>query len=95
MFVPIKDLIGDLTKELGLNQRAALQAIAVDYAKAVPPKILEATRITTLRNGVLEIEVFAAPLLMELRQYLQKQILKQLQASHPNVRDVRFVPSRS
>jgi len=90
MFIPIKDLIGDVTAQLGLNQRAHLQAIADTYARTVEPQVLASTRLATLRNGVLEIEVRAAPLLMELSQFRKRDILRRLREEHPHVRDLRF-----
>lgn len=90
-----KDLLADLNDKIGLNQRAKVQAIAETYAKVVPEKFLKSTLILTIRNGVLEIEVSSAPLFMELRQYHGPQILKQLQESHPQIRDIRFSPAPS
>jgi len=90
MFVQIKDLIGEITNELGLNQRAQIQALSDTYARIVEPHVLQATRLATLKNGVLEIEVSLAPLLMELSQFRKRHILQQLREEHPTVRDLHF-----
>lgn len=89
----MKDLLTTLIDQLGLHQRAALQALSASYAAAVPPRILQATRLTTFRNGVLEIEVLAAPVLMELKLYHQQALLRQLRQDHPGLRALRFRPS--
>ncbi|MBI2194950.1 MAG: DUF721 domain-containing protein [Planctomycetes bacterium] len=94
MMVRLKDLLHEVTDYLGLNRRAELQDVAEAYARAAPPALLQASRILSLRQGVLEIEVSSAPLLMELKQYQRPAILQRLQKTHPHIRDLQFRPAR-
>ncbi|MDA0836479.1 MAG: DciA family protein [Planctomycetota bacterium] len=94
MFSQFKDLIGDVSKQLGLDQRARVQAYADSYAQIVEERVLKLTRLTTIREGVLEIEVTLAPMLMELSQYQKRTILKGLKQLHPEIRDIHFRAAR-
>ena len=95
MFSQFKDLLGDVTQQLGLDKRAEVQAIADAYGDLVEKRVLESTRVMSLRNGVLEIDVLHAPMLMELSVFQKPQILKQLRAEHPGIRDINFRASNS
>ncbi|MDP6360299.1 MAG: DciA family protein [Planctomycetota bacterium] len=94
MFSQFKDLVGDVSKQLGLDQRARIQAYADSYAELVEPRVLKLTRITTIHEGVLEIEVSLAPMLMELSQYQKRDILKGLKKKHSEIRDIHFRAAR-
>jgi hypothetical protein len=94
MFSQFKDLIGDVSKQLGLDQRIRIQAYADSFAEIVEERVLKLTRLTNIHEGVLEIEVTLAPMLMELSQYQKRTILKGLKEKHPEIRDIRFRAAR-
>jgi hypothetical protein len=64
------------------QERMRLEAAWVD---AIGPKLIERTRVGSLRRGALEIIVDNAVLLQELAHFQKRRLLERLRASLPGV----------
>lgn len=85
---------GGSARRLGGATRRRESAIARTWAEAAGPQLAGETRPSTLRRGVLTVEVRSAPLLAELGGFRSQEMLSRLLAVDPSgrVTGLRFRP---
>jgi predicted nucleic acid-binding Zn ribbon protein len=85
---------GGSERGLGLTTRRRESAVARAWSAAAGPELSAQTRPSTLRRGVLTVEVRSAPLLAELAGFRSQELLSRLLAADPSgrVTGLRFRP---
>jgi predicted nucleic acid-binding Zn ribbon protein len=93
---PLADILSRLFVSRGWgrkSERLRLEAAWEAALEAILPLPLrQHTRVASLRRGVLEVEVNAAPLMQELNQFHKRRLLAALRQALPGttIADIRF-----
>jgi predicted nucleic acid-binding Zn ribbon protein len=93
---PLGDILSRLFLSRGWarkSERLRLEAAWEAALEALAPLPLrQHTRVASLRRGVLEVEVNAAPLMQELNQFHKRRLLAALRQALPGttIADIRF-----
>ncbi|MDC3379132.1 DUF721 domain-containing protein [Planctomycetota bacterium] len=74
----VGDLVSQVLKAAGIGDSSQLTALRQAWLEAVGKQSAAQTRIVSLRNGLLTVEVASAALAQELSVYYKRQLLERL-----------------
>ncbi len=86
------DVISQLFTLRGYNRVQGNKQLDEIWVKVAGEDIAEQTKVSGLKNGILQVGVSNSALISELAAFLKVEILEQLQAdhSHLKIRDIKF-----
>jgi len=89
---PLGDVLGKLFISRGWARLAERAKLEDAWLTAAGPAIAADARVTSLRRGVLEVEVRSSVLQQELAQFHKRKLLKSLRESLPQltITDLKF-----
>jgi len=90
----IGDVVGQILKRAGLNDRLAEETVVREWAAIVGQFLAGQSKPTGLRAGVLQVAVLQSAVRYDLERNLKREILQRLQTRFGKnvVKDIRFLP---
>jgi len=77
----LADVLAAYLAKSGITRNTGASSLQSIWQKTVGPEVAEHTRATSLRGGVLRVEVDSAPWLHELKNFYQDQLIEDLRES--------------
>src|SRR5262245_1122291 len=89
---PLAEILSRLFTAKGWGRRQARMHLEKAWSDAAGPKFAAATRVLSLRQGLLEVEVASAILMQELAGFYKRKLLEKLRTALPGekINDLRF-----
>jgi predicted nucleic acid-binding Zn ribbon protein len=89
---PLGEILSRLFTARGWGRRGERLHLEEAWRSVVGPDSARATRLGTIKRGVLEVTVGNGVLMQELAHYHKKRLLQELQKKLPSIRlsDIRF-----
>ncbi len=88
----VRDLVALVFKQHGVGGDPQLRRATAAWRDAAGAEYCEQARATSLKKGVLTVEVDSAALLQELSVYRKKDLLHALRRAEPSISDLKFKP---
>lgn len=88
----VRDLVALALKQNGVGGDPALRRAVAAWREAAGSEFFGQTRVTSLKKGLLSVEVDSAALLQELSVYRKKELLQALRQKEPTISEVKFKP---
>jgi hypothetical protein len=89
---PIRDVLAQVLKQYGLGSDPRIRRVVAAWREAAGTEFFDKTRVVSVKDGVVTIQVESAPLLQELAVYHKRGLLAALQRAESSVVDLRFLP---
>jgi predicted nucleic acid-binding Zn ribbon protein len=88
----LSEILGQMFVSRGWSRLGEKLKLEAAWAAAAGEEVAKQTRVSSLKRGVLEIEVRSSVLQQELAQFLKRTLLKAVREKlpHPPVNDLKF-----